>query len=466
MTVVNRNNVNGKKTTSSKRPMATWRDTLEMAQNLTEWQRYKTIWGHEVKNTFFRVARRLPGINIDRARLEPLKSDHPRLTRWRKRAFGTHGKPTALADIPWDYIREYEDTIPFLGLREYWYPAMKSKELYHNEPKPITLLGDNIVFFRGADDQACALEDRCPHRSPLLSLGQVGVVAPGTITCRYHGMTFDGTGKCVAFIADGSDSPACHTMKAKTYPVEEVGGVIWVYMGDKEPQSVLESLPYAKDVFSHDTIVTVQTPLPFNHLNLLDNSADVAHPGILHRSCILFAGQKVSGEVAVEEVENGGLMTKFIDDVEHPGPMHIDCTEWHLPNFIFHHRGDLGGDIGFGYAWVVPNDIGNSTFWIVLAGTKEKRWQRTLTAGMLELFSGKYINLSSTVLGCLDGGDIPMMTSQGRVARWDLDRLARIDRGIIAARKKLKAAHVAERAEREAAGRPHPRIAPPQPVAE
>ncbi|MCG8350008.1 MAG: Rieske 2Fe-2S domain-containing protein [Chloroflexales bacterium] len=462
MTVVTQDRVK-KQAAHHKRAATDHRRTPEMAQNLTAWQRYKLIWGYEVQNAVFRLVRRLPGINIDRARLEPLKSDHPHLTRWRKRPFGIPGKPAALADIPWDYIREHEDTIPFLGLREYWYPAMQSRDLYHNEPKPVTLLGDNLVFFRDANGKACALEDRCPHRSPLLSLGQVGVVAPGTITCRYHGMTFDGTGACVAFIADGPDSPACTTMRARTYPVEEFGGVIWVYMGDKEPEPLMKALPYAKDVFSHDTIIVSRNPLPFNHLNLLDNSADVAHPGILHRSCLLFAGQKVSGQVAVEEMENGGLMAKFVDDVPHPGAMHLDCTEWHLPNFIFHHPGDLGGDIGFGYAWVVPNDIGNSTFWIVLAVTKEKRWQRVLTAKMLDALSGKFASLSSSILGCLDGGDVPMMTSQGRVARWDLDRLARIDRGIIAARKKLKAAHAAERAEREAAGRPHPRIAPPLP---
>ena len=289
----------------------------------------------------------------------------------------------------------------------------------------------------------------------------MNVVASGTITCRYHGMTFDGAGKCVAFIADGADSPACTTMRARAYPVEEVGGMIWVYMGDKEPGSVLESVPHAKEVFSSHSMFLYPVSLPFNHLNILDNSADVAHPGILHRTCLLFAGQKVAGQVEVEETADGGVLTHFVDDVEHTGAMHIDNTEWHLPNFIYHHPGDLGGNIGFGYAWSVPNDIGNTTFWLMLAITYKKRWQQVLAEKVTEALFGKYFSVSGSIMGCLDGGDIPMMTSQGRIARWDLDRLARIDRGIIAVRKKLKAAHAAERTEREAAGQPIPRIAPP-----
>jgi phenylpropionate dioxygenase-like ring-hydroxylating dioxygenase large terminal subunit len=42
---------------------------------------------------------------------------------------------------------------------------------------PVTLAGDNLVFFRDGDGVARALENCCPHRSALLSLGNWGCFA-------------------------------------------------------------------------------------------------------------------------------------------------------------------------------------------------------------------------------------------------------------------------------------------------
>lgn len=460
MAIANQDSTHRNNATSghSQKSPTNWRNTFKMAENLTEIQRYAQVARFTVTDKLFRFVRQLPGVNIDHPRLEPLKSDHPRLKRWRKQAFGTPGKPAALEAIPWNYVRDNEDTIPFLGLREYWYPALKSSELYHNDPKPVTMLGDNLVFFRNEHGKACALEDRCPHRSPLLSLGQVGVVAPGTITCRYHGMTFDGEGTCVAFIADGPDSPACTTIRARTYPVEEVGGVIWVYMGDNDPQPLLESLPYAKSMFAHDSISAHKVYLPFNHLNTLDNDIDLSHPSILHRTCAVFSGQKVAGQIIVEDTANGGLRARYIDDVVHPGKLYIDSIEWHLPNLAYISKNDMPGGGGDTYAWGVPNDVGNTTFWFISAQPQMSKLQKLVMAGVMQVFSGRFIEWPGSPQSCVDAADASMMASQGRVARWDLDRLARTDRGITAARKKIKQAYAAECAERETAGRPHRRI--------
>ncbi len=193
------------------------------------------------------VLRRVPGIgtDVDQPRTQPLRSANWALGRWVRAAYGTPGKPAALAEIPWDYVRENEHRIPFLGLREYWYPALQASELRHNQAVPMTLLGDSIVFFRDAEGRARALRDRCPHRSALLSLGQVGIWQPGTITCRYHGMTFDGDGTCVAVLTDGPESPARGNpaYAARAYPTEEVGGAVWVYLGEKKPCVFLKTGP-------------------------------------------------------------------------------------------------------------------------------------------------------------------------------------------------------------------------------
>ena len=57
-----------------------------------------------------------------------------------------------------------------------------------------------------------------------------------TITCRYHGWTYDlSNGLCVAALTDGPDSPIVGKARVKTYPLEERKGIIWAFIGDGQP---------------------------------------------------------------------------------------------------------------------------------------------------------------------------------------------------------------------------------------
>ena len=400
-----------------------------------------------------------PGIRraVNRPMRQPLKSSHVKMRRWVKLPFGSQGKPTTLSEIPWDYVDEWSDRIPFLGLREYWYPAATSKDLRHNVPLPVQMLGDSLVLFRDADGRPRALIDRCPHRGPLLSLGQVGVWEKGTITCRYHGMTFDGTGECVGFIADGPESPACGKITAKAYPTEERAGVVWVYMGDQEPADLLASLPYGADLFAEKHMFVHRVGLDFNHLATLDNDIDLAHPGVLHRSCIPFSSQKPAGRFAVDDLDNGGIRARFVDHAPHHGIMHIEQVEWHLPNLAYFHPGDLGGQMDFGYFWAVPKDHGSSVGWFIMARPEPKPVKRALMRAAQQVMFGTLVPFPGTALSCVTGADAAMMASQGRIPRWDRDRLARIDASVSRARRKVIQAHERETASRTAAGAEPPK---------
>src|SRR5690242_8856959 len=95
----------------------------------------------------------------------------------------------------------YDDAV--LGFREYWYPALRSGDL-GNKPRAVKMLGEELVFVR-AGGRAYAMRDRCAHRGMVLSRGTC--LAEGTITCPYHGWTFDvANGELVAALTDGPDS--------------------------------------------------------------------------------------------------------------------------------------------------------------------------------------------------------------------------------------------------------------------
>ena len=131
--------------------------------------------------------------------------------------------------------------VPPMGFREYWYPGVSKKDVGTKKPVCVKMLGEDIVFFRGKADKVYAMFDWCPHRSARLSQGES--VFPGTITCEYHGYTFDGQGECVAGLIDSPDTPMVGKMKGRSYPTEEYGGVVYVWMGETEPVPLEEDLP-------------------------------------------------------------------------------------------------------------------------------------------------------------------------------------------------------------------------------
>ncbi len=420
------------------------------------WERLRRTTGVVVKRKLARYLGGLPGLgglrrSVEEPSLQNFTSDAGFMAEWYKKDFGVADKPNSLSEIPWDYVEEYQEEVPFWGLREYWYPALFSDELGANEHKAVEMLGDKIILFRDKDGKPAALENRCPHRGPLLSLGQVNVVEVGTITCRYHGMTFDKKGECVAFLGDGPNSPACGRVNAKSYPTEEVNGVIFVYMGEKEPESILKSMPHADEVLKDGELIRNRMDVPYSFLNLLDNAVDMTHVGCLHRTCYLFGDQKMGGGVAYEELPGGGIYAHLREMGGHGGEKAIDDIRWFLPNLVHHGEEFMEGNVNGIWFWWVPKDPGSFTAWLIGSIKKEKAG--FLKSKMMATTLKRALQSDSLPgMACFVGGDAPMQMAQGKIARWDQEYLSRTDRAVHATRNKMKEAHKAEQEYRVSKG--------------
>jgi nitrite reductase/ring-hydroxylating ferredoxin subunit len=133
------------------------------------------------------------------------------------------------------------DQVPALGYRNYWYPAMRAGRL-GKRPQHVKLLGDDVVLFRDRRSRTpYAMADRCPHRNAPLSDGDI--FFPGTLSCPYHGWTFDTDGNLVAVLTEGPDCPLVGKVRQPTYPVREFRGFIWIWMGDGAPVPLEDDLP-------------------------------------------------------------------------------------------------------------------------------------------------------------------------------------------------------------------------------
>lgn len=171
-----------------------------------------------------------------------------------------------------------------LGLRDYWYPVCWSNTLV-SEPKAVRLLGENIMVMRDEDGTAYALHDRCPHRGVKLSEGDMQF--PGTVSCAYHGWTFGlEDGVLNAVITDGPDSPICGKVAVATYPVEERLGLVWIYVGDRDPHPIADQLPQELTQgvpFSVGGRIDVRSG---NWRLACENGFDEGHAKYLHRTSL------------------------------------------------------------------------------------------------------------------------------------------------------------------------------------
>jgi phenylpropionate dioxygenase-like ring-hydroxylating dioxygenase large terminal subunit len=116
-----------------------------------------------------------------------------------------------------------------VGLRNYWYPIVRSEDLLPATPLAIEVLDENLVLWRNREGLPGVLHDRCPHRSTRLSVGRV---LDGDLQCAFHGLRFDAAGACTLIPWEPEDSPLRREVPTPAYPARELGGYVWAYLGD------------------------------------------------------------------------------------------------------------------------------------------------------------------------------------------------------------------------------------------
>jgi phenylpropionate dioxygenase-like ring-hydroxylating dioxygenase large terminal subunit len=130
-----------------------------------------------------------------------------------------------------------------------------------------------------------ALLDRCPHRGVPLSLGRQEFC--GTISCRYHGWTFDlASGELVAALTDGPESAMRGKARAQTYPVEERAGIVWMYYGLAAPPPVESDIP--EEFLQPNAVIEARiTTRPGDWRYAAENGFDESHGKYLHRDSLM-----------------------------------------------------------------------------------------------------------------------------------------------------------------------------------
>ncbi|MCP5162819.1 MAG: aromatic ring-hydroxylating dioxygenase subunit alpha [Hahellaceae bacterium] len=193
-------------------------------------------------------------------------------------------------------------------LKNYWYAAARAETL-KDKPVSVVILETRIALWRKKDGTAQALRDRCSHRNVRLSEGKV---QNNCLKCPYHGWTFDAEGQCVNVPSEGPDGKAFAGRKVEDFPVKEVYGLIWVWMGgevapDKEPFPMPH---YDEKGWNRYYMET-----DFNNgvTALVENFMDVPHTVFVHEGW--FRDRKrLKVDSTVERTEDSVLVTYHAQD--------------------------------------------------------------------------------------------------------------------------------------------------------
>jgi phenylpropionate dioxygenase-like ring-hydroxylating dioxygenase large terminal subunit len=217
------------------------------------------------------------------------------------------------------------------GLSEYWYPVTTVAELRKKKRMTLTLLGKHLVLFY-EQERAFALLDECPHRQVPLSLGKIEF--PGHVSCIYHGWTFNlKTGRMVAALTDGPQSPINGIPGVRTFPVEERIGLIFVWTGEGQPVPPESDIP--TELLQRDArVYPFAQVVKGNWRHAVENGFDEAHAKMLHRDSLwlLFRNISAWNETDVKKSEDGTWLVRHQKAV-HLSSNYPELGTWPKPKF-------------------------------------------------------------------------------------------------------------------------------------
>ena len=120
-------------------------------------------------------------------------------------------------------------------MRRYWHPVAATQRLDEEWVLPVRILSEDLTLFRDRRGNTGLIGQRCPHRMMEL---QFGIPEEEGLRCGYHGWMFDTNGVCVETPLEPPDSTFKDKISVTAYPVQELGGLIWAYLGP-EPAPLL-----------------------------------------------------------------------------------------------------------------------------------------------------------------------------------------------------------------------------------
>ena len=163
--------------------------------------------------------------------------------------------------------------------RRYWMPILHDWELPENDCPPVRvkILSERLLAFRDSEGKLGLIDEFCAHRGVSLWFGRNEECG---LRCPYHGWKFDTTGQCVEVPSEPAESGYAQKIKLKSYPLVEMGGVLWTYMGPPEKQPEMPGFEWGN--LPKDHLFFSKRIQECNYLQAMEGGIDSSHVSWLH----------------------------------------------------------------------------------------------------------------------------------------------------------------------------------------
>jgi phthalate 4,5-dioxygenase len=168
------------------------------------------------------------------------------------------------------------------AMRRFWLPVIQSSDMPspNGEPQTVELLGERLVVWRDEQGRPGVFAEGCLHRGASMQLAR----SEGDgLRCIYHGWKFavDGT---VLETPNVEDPRFKERIRGRAWPVQEAGGIVWVYLGPKGAEPPFPRWAFMDQPDAHR--INACAVINANFVQVIEGLVDSSHLTVLHSSAL------------------------------------------------------------------------------------------------------------------------------------------------------------------------------------
>jgi 5,5'-dehydrodivanillate O-demethylase len=320
-------------------------------------------------------------------------------------------------------------------MRRYWHPVAAAAQLEKDRVKAVTHLGESLVLYRDKSGTLGLLAEACVHRRASLAYG---MPEEGGLRCAYHGWLYDAQGRCIEQPAEPQDSTFKDRVTIRAYPVQELSGLIFAYLGP-QPAPLLPRY----DVLVWDDAMreTDGSVIPCNWLQVMENLLDPMHVEALHGRFFRYVLGRKDGDQLQEflahftpnpvkkfslELFDRGIIQRYMTRTE-------EDPTWKSGDALFFPTVSL---LRSSILFIVPMDDTHTWFLLQIANRLGVSLPPQPHVPFFDVPGAQ--ETGEFIMDTAHGQDHMAVVSQGGTTRRDLESLGRSDTGITLYRRLLK----------------------------
>lgn len=321
-------------------------------------------------------------------------------------------------------------------LRRYWYPVAFARELQEFPVKRVELLGEFFALWHSPSGKYGIIPEPCPHRKASMAYG---VVEGDGLRCPYHGWKFDTDGACTDQPAEKENTNFTERVRATAGKVEELGGLVWAYIGPN-PAPLLPRF----DVYVMDGYRDIGwADIPCNYVQVMENAVDPHHVEHLHGRYFEFIGNhegfvapasfgKKHQRIGFDAFEWGIIKRRVLAGASE------DNDDWKVGHpLVFPYNMRVGGGGIHQMQIRVPINRTTTRFMLYTVHAPEGYEaveQQTVPDYEIPVFDER----GHHVVNYVEGQDIMAWCTQGRITDRTTEHLGRSDIGVALLRKMFR----------------------------